>query len=330
MPELTPSSDWTIWNGCGEPHDDIEQRLPKEPPWRRFEQRDRWRAASYRPGDDEIAAVNAALLLRRPLLVTGNAGNGKSTLAYAVARELNLGEVLHWPINSRTTLADGLYRYDAIARLRDANLAQVTGGKLAEADPEDIGRYLSLGPLGTALLPASRPRVLLIDEIDKSDMDFPNDLLHVFEEGTFDITELQRQAAQRASTKILPFGAVGDSQRVTIPDNGRVQCTAFPFVVITSNGERELPPPFLRRCIQLKLEDPDRKRLREIVAAHLGQLDDELLQPVLEQFIEGREQGTLATDQLLNAMYLVTSGQLPAGAARDQLLNIVFHDLGSG
>jgi len=188
-------SDWILWTGQGIPNDNIK-RLPDPPPWRTFEQRDHyWKSASYRPGTDEIAAVNAALYLRRPLLVTGQPGSGKSTLAYAVASELKLGELLHWPVNSRTKLTDGLYHYDAIARLRDANLAQARGK--ANTYAEDIGYYLTLGPLGTALLPVPKeanPRVLLIDEIDKSDMDFPNDLLHVFEEGEFNIPELQRLA----------------------------------------------------------------------------------------------------------------------------------------
>ena len=326
MPEPTHYPDWIIWTGRREPHDGIK-RLPDPPPWRRFDQRDRHRAASYRPDAAEIAAVNAALHLRRPLLVTGKPGSGKSTLAYAIARELKLGEVLHWPINSRTTLNDGLYHYDAIARLRDANLASANR-KLANADPEDIGRYLSLGPLGTALLPADRPRVLLIDEIDKSDMDFPNDLLHVFEEGKFVIPELKRRGTTE-SVEILPWQAEDDNQRVAITA-GQVQCTTFPVVVITSNRDRELPPPFLRRCIQLKLEEPSPERLRDIVAAHLGQLDKEVVTPILEQFIEGREQGTLATDQLLNAMYLVTKGRLPPGEEREKWLKLVFQDLGSG
>lgn len=124
--------------------------------------------------------VNAALYLRRPLLVTGNPGTGKTSLAYSVAYELDLGEVLYWPITTRTTLKDGLYNYDAVGRLQDAKL-----------NPDDslnrIGKYITLGPLGTALLPSERPRVLLIDEIDKSDVDLPNDLLHVFENGEYTI-----------------------------------------------------------------------------------------------------------------------------------------------
>ena len=125
--------------------------------------------------------VNTALFLRRPLLITGKPGSGKSTLAHSVAYELNLGPVLRWPITTRSTLQDGLYRYDAIARLHEASLR---GGT------PKIGPFVQLGPLGTAMVPTRWPRVLLIDEIDKSDIDLPNDLLNIFEEGEFEIPEL--------------------------------------------------------------------------------------------------------------------------------------------
>ena len=174
--------------------------------------------------------VNAALYLRRPLLVTGKPGTGKSTLAYSIAAELMLGPVLHWPITSRSRLDDGLYRYDAIGRLQESTL---TGERVL-----DVGRYLTLGALGTALLPQRRPRVLLIDELDKSDIDLPNDLLNVFEEGRFEIPELVRLPAdQRVVDSVM---TADGTDRVTVQD-GVVRCDEFPIVVITSNGEREFP-----------------------------------------------------------------------------------------
>src|SRR5690242_10468096 len=119
---MSEPRDWKIFRGEKEPHDDIRRLKEVLPPWRDFGRRDETRAANYLPGPREIELVNAALYLRRPLLVTGPPGSGKSSLAYAVARELTLGHVLRWPINSRSSLAEGLYSYDAIARLRDANI----------------------------------------------------------------------------------------------------------------------------------------------------------------------------------------------------------------
>jgi MoxR-like ATPase len=328
---------WKIFRGDEVPHDGIG-RLPPPPPWRDFRRLGDTRGTTYRPGEHEVEMVNAALYLRRPLLVTGAPGTGKSSLVYAVAHELGLGPVLRWSINSRSTLGEGLYQYDALARLRDANLEQLGqskgAGRFLGLGPAgstrggDIGRYLKLGPLGTALLPAPRPRVLLVDEIDKSDIDLPNDLLHVFEEGAYEIPELVRIADQTPEVAVLPEGGEDASDRVMIR-GGRVRCHAFPFVVLTSNGERELPPAFLRRCLRLDIAAPGVDRLRQIILAHLGGVDTRVVEGLLKDYVERRDAGhLLATDQLLNAIYLVARGNLPEGSEKEDILAALLRELG--
>lgn len=314
------SDDWRLFRGDGQVR---QVRMPEAPPWRRFGQRDAQRSAvptdPYRPyliDQPQIDVVNAALHLRRPLLVTGHPGTGKSSLAYAVAHEMDLGKVLRWPVNSRSTLAEALYQYDAVGRLRETTLSHDQGDQ-----PPDIGRFIRLGPLGTALLPGDRPRVLLVDELDKGDVDLPNDLLTVFEEGEFEIPELSRLPA--GQDEALVHTTSGTKPQPVVA--GFVRCREFPVVVITSNGEREFPPAFLRRCLRLHLPDPDERRLRAIIVAHLGQDSVPQLDDLIQTFLARRAPGELATDQLLNAAHLRLGGiDLDA----EGLLEAVLHQLG--
>jgi MoxR-like ATPase len=315
----TGPHEWWIYRNTREPLDGAVQ-LPAPPPWRPFadlppeEVRDpddyvnlEWpsgrvrQARAYQADKTQKDLVNMALYLRRPLLISGPPGVGKSTLAYSVAYELKLGPVLRWPISSRSTLKEGLYDYDAIGRLGEVNLkreSQEGAGRIP-----DIGKYLRLGPLGTALLPGSRPRVLLIDEIDKCDIDLPGDLLSVFEDGEYKINELARLDEHTAAVETEDHKAAP----VTIK-KGLVRCVQFPFIVLTSNEDREFPRAFLRRCLRLRINPPGPQQLERMARSLLENAPEDVVKQCVHRFLKKRDgegsTAVLANDQLLNALMM--------------------------
>jgi len=316
------AEDWWVFRGPAD--------LPAPPPWRSLAGSPRTAAAQqYLMGPEHVAVVNAALHLRRPLLVTGRPGTGKSSLAHAIAEDLELGDVLRWPVNSRSTLTDALYRYDAVGRLREATLERETQSTRGASRKlrhrprgrrSGIGDFLRLGPLGTALAATDRPRVLLIDELDKADIDLPNDLLVVLEEGAFEIPELARLPEDQQNTDVL---VTGSRNRAKV-HRGTVSCSHFPIVIMTSNGERDFPPAFLRRCVRLDLPDPDEEKLRDVLRLHLGAEALADAEDLIQDFLQRATVQTLATDQLLAAVHLRVTG---ADLSREQLINAVMHRL---
>jgi len=205
--------------------------------------------ATYIASDDLKSAVNVAVALGRPLLLRGEPGTGKTLLAENLAKALEL-PLIRWHVKSTTKARDGLYIYDTVKRLYDSRF----GG-----DVNDIEKYIKLGPLGQALdLPTKS--VLLIDEIDKADIEFPNDLLHEM-----------------------------DAMRFTIDETGReVVAKKRPVIIITSNNEKELPDAFLRRCVFHYIQFPDRELMTEIVKVHHPDITDRVLENALEMFFSLR------------------------------------------
>jgi MoxR-like ATPase len=241
-------------------------------------------SSEYVATQDLMLAVNAAITLQRPLLVKGEPGTGKTMLAVQVAKALGM-PLLEWHIKSTTKAQQGLYEYDAVSRLRDS--------QLGDERVHDIHNYIVKGMLWQAFS-ADKPVVLLIDEVDKADIEFPNDLLR----------ELDRMEFYVYETKDL------------------IKAKQRPIVFITSNNEKELPDAFLRRCFFHYIRFPDKETMEKIVNVHYPTLKKTLLREALEAFFEVREVPGLkkkpSTSELLDWLKLLLAEDIPAEALRSK------------
>jgi MoxR-like ATPase len=239
---------------------------------------------SYIASRDLEVAVNAAVALQRPLLVKGEPGTGKTVLAHEIAASLGY-PLIEWHIKSTTKAQQGLYEYDAVSRLRD--------GQLGDARVHDIGNYIVRGKLWDAF-EADQPMVLLIDEIDKADIEFPNDLLLELDRMQFFVYETRRTVVAKHR----------------------------PVVIITSNNEKELPDAFLRRCFFHYIRFPDRETMEKIVQAHYPDIKHELAREALNVFFQVRGVTELkkkpATSELLDWLKLLMIEDLPPEVLRSQ------------
>lgn len=239
---------------------------------------------SYIATEDLKVAVNAAVTLRRPLLVKGEPGTGKTVLAQEIARAID-APLIEWNVKSTTKAQQGLYEYDAVARLRD--------GQLGDERVHDIGNYIKRGKLWDAFTSEQLP-VLLIDEIDKADIEFPNDLLQELDRMSFDVYETGERVAARER----------------------------PIVVITSNNEKELPDAFLRRCFFHYIKFPDRDTMQAIIDVHFPGIQKRLVAEAMNIFYDLREVPGLkkkpSTSELLDWLKLLLNEDMPLEVLQDR------------
>ena len=239
----------------------------------------------YVASEQLLAAVNVAIALQKPLLIKGEPGTGKTMLAEAVAKSLGK-KLIIWNIKSTTKAQDGLYMYDTIQRLYD--------GQFGENDVHDISQYIKLGKLGEAF-DSDEQVILLIDEIDKADLEFPNDLLWELDQMEFYIHETKRT----------------------------VKAKQRPIVIITSNAEKELPDAFLRRCIFHYIDFPDKNLMEEIVKVHFPNVDDELLKNAMDVFYEIRSFRDIrkkpSTSELIDWINALQIGGIPVEKIKKEL-----------